>query len=236
MAPKNNVQTTIDHIFLSAMDLFREYGYDAVSIRMLADHADISLGLVNHYFGSKRNLAYIVLEKLIQYVILHVNEYVENTPENILLHDAVDTRVVNVYLREGAFRQFYLDTLNEDIFFNYLENRSTLILKQLQESYHFTITEDMDLLYSRYIPYIVEKTLILKKKEGLFPSISYEDIPYHIFSSTYVGRVPMELLENYDKKAREIAPEILASLAPIPSQEDLAACNLLPVQLSDISK
>ena len=43
-------------IFISAMDLFRKNGYSNTNVRQIAEQANLSLGLVNHYFESKRNL------------------------------------------------------------------------------------------------------------------------------------------------------------------------------------
>ncbi len=121
-----------------------------------------------------------------------------------------------------------MDTLEEDIFFNYLEKLTSLPLMQLQDVYNFTISPDMALLYCRYIPYMVEKTLVLKKDQGLFPGISDADVPYHIFISTYSGRVPQHVLDWADQTARDIAPTILSKLEPIPSPAALRSAGVLP--------
>lgn len=225
-------QQSINQIFRTAMDLFRENGYENTNIRQLATKADVSLGLINHYFGSKRNLAYHVLESLIQYAMLKTKKYIEeNNINDELLYDAVATRVVNVFLSQGPFRQFYLDSLKEDIFFNYLENHSQLLLKKLQSEYDFEVTDDIALLYGHYIPFIVEKTLYLKRNEGLFTSISEEDIPFQIFNSTYAGRIPQEILENCDLKAREFTPVIIKTMSSIPTIEDLENLGILPLTI-----
>lgn len=227
MASKNGVQASIDSIFLAALALFRENGYLKTNIRQISERAGVSLGLVNHYFGSKRDLGYAVLETLIKYVMLHTEEYLGDRKDP-LLTDATETRAVNLYLMSGPFRQFYMDTLEEDIFFSYLEHRPDYLVEQLQDVYGYTISHDMALLYSRYIPYMVEKTLVLKKNEGLFPSIDGEEIPYRIFISTYVGLVPQHVLAEADRQSRILAPEIVKDLLPCPDQEALISNGLLP--------
>lgn len=228
----SEAQQSMNQIFLTAMELFRENGYENTNIRQLATKADVSLGLVNHYFGSKRNLAYHVLESLIQYAMLKTKKYIEdNNINDELLYDAVATRVVNVYLSQGPYRKFYLDSLKEDIFFNYLENHSQLLLKKLQKEYDFEVSDDIALLYGHYIPFIVEKTLYLKRNEGLFTSIPEDDIPFQIFNSTYAGRIPQHILEECDTKARKFTPIILKTISPIPSIEDLEELDILPLKL-----
>lgn len=228
MAFSTNLPPTAEAIFLTAMDLFRENGYTKTNIRQIAESAGVSLGLVNHYFGSKRQLGYAVLETLIRYAVFQSDAALGQAPKDMLLYDATETRVVNVYLSHGPFRRFYLDTLEEDIFFSYLEALPSFLLEQLQDTYHFTISRDMALLYCRYIPYMVEKTLVLKKAQGLFSGISEEDVPYHIFISTYSGRVPQEVLNRADAGARRLAPEILRTLEPVPTPAALRDAGLLP--------
>jgi AcrR family transcriptional regulator len=43
-------------IFAAALDLFREHGYEATTMRAIAEHAGVSLGSSYHYFPSKSHL------------------------------------------------------------------------------------------------------------------------------------------------------------------------------------
>lgn len=233
MVSKDSAQSTVDEIFLASMDLFRENGYNSTNIRQISKQAGVSLGLVNHYFGSKQALGYTVLETLIRYVIIHAEEVLGPEPRDLLLVDAVETRAVNQFLSQGPFRKFYLDVLREDIFFTYVEQRPEFLLEKLQNTYHFSVSRDIALLYSRYIPFMVEKTLELKKEEGLFQSISYDEIPYLIFISSYTGRVPQEVLDDCDRKARVLAAEIVSALPPVPTSDTLRQLELLPVRMAE---
>ncbi len=242
MASKSGTQTTIDSIFLASMDLFRENGYIGTSIRQIAERAGVSLGLVNHYFGSKQELGVSVLETLMKYAVINVTN-TRQEEADLLFLDALETRVVNLYLYHGPFRQFYLDSLEKDLFFSclekqqgvflgYLSSEHVALLELLQETYHYTVTKDMVLLYSRYIPYMVEKTLVLKKRQGLFSGISEEEIPYQIFQSSYSGRIPQDILIDADRRARLAASDLVAQLPPYPDRETLERFSLLPLQLS----
>ena len=225
MSAKDTAAQTAANILLSSIELFAQQGYSKTNIRQIAAHAGVSLGLVNHYYGSKRNLGYKALETLIRYVMSVCDRVQPLTADpdaqTLLLTDFLATRVVNAYLFQGIFRQFYIDTLSEDLFFNYLEDHSTLVISKLQEAYDFTIDDDMAELYSRYIPFSIEKTLVLKKLEGLFPSISEEDIPFQISASTYSNFLPKEVIREADMRSRELCPRILEHLDAIPSRETI---------------
>lgn len=219
MTSLTHMSPAAEAIFVSAMDLFRENGYSNTNVRQIAERANLSLGLLNHHFESKRNLGYLVLRTLIGYVSAQTDEYLKDASDDLLLLDAVATRAVNDYLKQGPFRQFYLDTLEEDIFFHYLENLTICILERLQDAYGYTISHDIALLYGRYVPNMVEKALVLKKGDHLFSSVAEDDIAYYIFSSTYARYIPEDALLKADSQARQIVPHILEKLSPIPSME-----------------
>jgi AcrR family transcriptional regulator len=49
-------QTGKDRILLCAMELFAEKGFDGVTTRDIATKAEVSVGLINHHYGSKEGL------------------------------------------------------------------------------------------------------------------------------------------------------------------------------------
>jgi AcrR family transcriptional regulator len=51
-----DAKTGKDRILLCAMELFAEKGYDGVTTRDIAAKADVSVGLINHHYGSKEGL------------------------------------------------------------------------------------------------------------------------------------------------------------------------------------
>lgn len=50
------------NILLAAEKLFAKYGYHAVSIRNIADEAQVPLALVGYYFGTKQELYHAIFE------------------------------------------------------------------------------------------------------------------------------------------------------------------------------
>ena len=56
-----------DRILLCAMERFGERGFDSVTTRDIATKAHVSVGLINHHYGSKEGLRQAVDE----YVIAH---------------------------------------------------------------------------------------------------------------------------------------------------------------------
>ena len=58
----NKREQSIYNIMCAALALFRENGFRDTNVRQIAERADISLGMVNHYFGSKEGLYMAVLE------------------------------------------------------------------------------------------------------------------------------------------------------------------------------
>ena len=219
MSHHEALSPTANTIFLSAVRLFAQNGYQKTNIRQIAEAAQVSLGLVNHYFESKRNLGYYTLTALIGYVVSAVDESLDR--DDLLLYDATATRCVNQYLYHGPFRSFYFDSLEEDIFFRYVQHNARPLVKEMQEQYGFTISDDMALLYSCFIPFAVEKTLVLKKRMGYFPSINEEDIPYQIIASNYNNFIPHDVILAADQESRRLTPTILRMLSPYPSDHTL---------------
>ncbi len=50
------------NILLAAEKLFAKFGYHAVSIRTIADEAEVPLALVGYYFGAKQDLYRAIFE------------------------------------------------------------------------------------------------------------------------------------------------------------------------------
>lgn len=59
-----NNNSTATAIFESATELFMERGYKSVTLRDIASHAGVTLGLIPYHFSSRENLAISVSQKL----------------------------------------------------------------------------------------------------------------------------------------------------------------------------
>ncbi|MDO5377195.1 MAG: helix-turn-helix domain-containing protein [Clostridia bacterium] len=206
--------TTVFHITKAAMQLFREKGFDATSIREIASTSNVSLGMINHYFGNKEFLGTQCLNILSVYCTQHLPQRL-TLEDDPILYDLVTTRVLFQFLRLHGYSLFYRDSLKNDFFFKYLSDTPTILVKLLSKQYTITASDDEIQLYSRYMPYMMEKTLILKKEMGLFPTIDYDRIPYLIVLTALNHFIPEQDIARRDPEAIRIAGELVAPLDPI---------------------
>ena len=200
-------------IVKAALSIFREKGYNQASVREIASAAGVSLGMINHYFGSKEFLGTQCLKILSDYSMSLLNENlsIENEP---ILYDLVAARALYQYLNRYGYETFYRESLENDFFLKYLSDYPTTIVRILSRTYPIEATEDEIQLYSRYLPYMMEKTLVLKKHAGLFTSIDYEQIPYIIVATALNRFIPEQAIKDRDAESIRIAEEIISPLEP----------------------
>ena len=87
-----------DRILLCAMELFGERGFDGVTTRDIATKADVSIGLINHHYGSKEGLRQAVDEYFIaQFERFYEGEtgHVEDQPPREMIR-SVDRWVASI--------------------------------------------------------------------------------------------------------------------------------------------
>ena len=218
----DSYQASMCKIMQAALPLFRQYGYKKTGIRQIADASGVSLGLVNHYFISKRLLAQQALSLLLSYVTQQVKNHIDIKQDPVLF-DATATRVQLHYLLSGEFRQFYLDALEEGIYFDSMMAYPDEILVNLSKEYDFSDSDDYILLYNRFLPCDLEKILVLGKENGQFPTISYDEIPFLICRTAKEQFVPIERILQADQASRPLAKAVGKALPATPSEEFIQA-------------
>jgi AcrR family transcriptional regulator len=77
-------------ILLAAKKLFSTRGYDAVSSADIAAEAGVARGLINHYFGTKRDLYVEVVRDMVRVPPPPVPEYVRDTTPEQRLAESID--------------------------------------------------------------------------------------------------------------------------------------------------
>lgn len=209
-------------IFRISHQLFVTQGYEATTIRQISEQAGVSLGLTNHFFRSKESLACLLLNMIGSYVSLFCS--VSHPCQDPLHRAVLALRVRILFLMENSYRRFYLDALKCDVLFPHLEKNASRILFQLASLYHFPQDEDLFLLYGTYAPYHCEKTLILGKEAGLFPSIPLKDVPDYISVSSFEHFVAQDLLEQALLNARQAADSVLGRMPSQIPEDFLANC------------
>lgn len=212
-------EQSIYHILEASLELFRQNTYHATTVRQIAEKSNVALGMVNHYFGSKEYLGAQVLSLLDYYACTPLSSPRVSMHVDPILYDLVAVRLLFNYLRNHGYWGFYLDSLQNDFFFNSLSKRPLLLINLLRE--HYTIDTDPDsiLLYSRYLPYMMEKTIILKKEEGLFPSVPYENVPYLICHTAMNHFIPEADIEARNQDSIQIAEDLGRTLEDLPPQK-----------------
>jgi AcrR family transcriptional regulator len=80
-----------DQILATARRLFEEGGYDAVSMSDVADAAEVTRGLVHHYFGSKRELYLEVVRSVLSEAPALVAPSEAGSPEEMVRRNASAT-------------------------------------------------------------------------------------------------------------------------------------------------
>ena len=77
-------------LIVVAMKLFADKGFDGVTVRDISAAADVSVGLINHHFGSKEGLR----EAVDRHFLAQFEEAVTNNPM-----DPRNTRLEIIFLR-----------------------------------------------------------------------------------------------------------------------------------------
>ena len=77
-------------ILAAARKLFSERGYSAVSTTELANEAGVARGLINHYFGTKRELYVEVVREMVRFRSQPVPEYVDGATPRQRLEESIE--------------------------------------------------------------------------------------------------------------------------------------------------
>lgn len=220
----SSIKSSKAAIMLAALKVFSAKGYCEAGMRDIAAEAEVSLGLANHHFGSKKKLAAHIITFFWREVRSWGMQYASPTEEVVLL-DAVVTRGVNRLMLSDRLRRFYIDSLQENVFFDSLSAQKGGPLEQLHmKSFQDVQDRDLIFLYTKILPYETEKALILKKeKEGMFQNIPYEDIPFYICTEALKRVVSADEIRAADSRGRELVAEHFPELLARPWTERLAA-------------
>lgn len=79
-----------EQILAAARVLFSERGFSAVSTAEIAAEAGVARGLINHYFGTKRELYVEVLRGMVRFRSQPVPEYVDGATPQDRLDESID--------------------------------------------------------------------------------------------------------------------------------------------------
>lgn len=210
------MKKTKETVILSVSNrLFLRDGYQAATMRKIAQEAGVSLGLATYFFKSKRHIAVRILQTYLRDLRSRVSAAVDIV-QRPLLHSATMVRICDAFFMSPDYRAFFLDCLRYDIYMESMEQMGTNAYESIMDKYHITENPDLVLLSDNYIPPSIERVLILEKEKGNFPGISCEEIPEIVFSASVARYNEREdIREDIQKaivQARAIVPEILSKM------------------------
>ncbi len=106
----NNSKT---RILNSAVKLFAEKGYDAVSIREICRNAGANLCMVSYYWGGKKELYQGILDDLIEKQTLYAKQFIDfnKAPETLSKQEQIET-VIKVLEK---FVDFFYSNISKEL-------------------------------------------------------------------------------------------------------------------------
>lgn len=209
-------------ILAASNRLFLQNGYEATTMRQIAEAADVSLGLATYHFKSKRLIAVEILVTYLRELRRRIDELI-SPAQDPLLHSAVMVRISIEFFSAPRFRRFYLETLRADIYAESIQRLGNRAMNAIAERFGIDLTTDLLLLFDNYIPPSVERILFLEKEKGNFPNIAYDDIPDIVFSVTVERHLDQKSIAEAAREARAITTRALAAL-PEDLSERLFSC------------
>ena len=126
-------QNKKNSILQAALQLFKQYGYNKVTVAEIADKASVSQVSIYNYFNSKENLKQDLLIKLMDDYYLEIANILESHDSMRLKLEKLLISIVDVVKRSSM--QFLLESVANDTFVNeyYIVKRAkikNLIIKQ----------------------------------------------------------------------------------------------------------
>ena len=168
--PKNNVREneTYAKILHTATELFIQNGYKSVTLRDIAAHAGVNLGLISYYFTSKENLGNTVYSNLAEAALgevekIDLSEFSEM--EQIYIAFAVSCYCLEHHPNYSRYLRFYYEFIESRamVLFptRYIEERANMIIKK----YNLNVPRDLNKLYLEIMK-MTENHLVLKRVKG----------------------------------------------------------------------
>jgi AcrR family transcriptional regulator len=113
-------------ILITALELFKQYGYRKVTVAEIADKASVSQVSIYNYFKSKENLKQELLIKLMDDYYLEISNILESTDYIELKLEKLLLSMIDIVKRSSM--QFLMESIASDTFVNeyILEKRKKL--------------------------------------------------------------------------------------------------------------
>ena len=201
-----------NRILNSAWILFREHGFTKTSMRMIAQAAGVSLGLVTYHFATKENVALEILEEKIRIFKDLLERYI-SLEEDPILYSASLVRINYKVMSSSAFALFYEDAMRNDLYFRtipdrkFYPNKGLRSLLIINEKYKLGHSREFLELFGDYLCVSMERTLVLFPKSQ--EAVGY--LPDLVFK-TYMTHLDPQFkdFEAYCRKSEALVEKILS--------------------------
>jgi AcrR family transcriptional regulator len=159
-------------IIESAEDLFAKKGYEATTVRDIAEEADINIAMISYYFGSKEKLLEAVFNHRMGNFTMRVESLLKN--DSLLPIQKIDILIDEHIEKVSHHQGFYKIMLCEQVI-----NKNPVIIKTLSE------------IKMRNAE-LINKLIIDGQKKGVFK----KNIDVVMLMSTLVGTVIQVLINQ----------------------------------------
>lgn len=216
-------QKTMAQIIDGAITVFREKGYENANVTDITRAANVATGSLNNCFGNKERLGAYVTLALLTHTMPPVQARIAFDDDPVLFALVAVSTYDRFMMETGGYRQFFLDSLKYDFMFNYLSNIPNSLVVNLIRHFTPEADEESTMLRCQYLPYMLGRTLILKKQEGYFNDISSSEVAFLICSEALKAYVPEADIRSRVPEGMRIAWEICETLADRPSMQTIEA-------------
>lgn len=214
-------QRTMALLIDAAIHIFAGQDFDSTGILAITSAANVAAGSLNNCFGNKECLGAYAASALLK----HATDPARNALSfdvDPLLYTLTTITTYSDFMMD-SYRRFFLDALRHDFFSNHLMRKPNPLTLRLIHRYRPTANPESITLYSEFMPYMLGRTLFLKKEEGFFTNIPYEKIPFLVCNEAMHYFVPEDELRRRIPESRRIAKEIRAALPLCPTMETIEA-------------
>ncbi|MBT1706224.1 TetR/AcrR family transcriptional regulator [Chryseosolibacter indicus] len=125
---------TRDKILHAARELFEEKGFDATTVRDIANKAEVNVALINYHFGSKELLLTTLIDELSNATHIKLSDINKSTADPVAkLQQAMDIMLDKTFANKKYYQMLHRELstvqrpqLNEQIAKNLKRNRTEL--------------------------------------------------------------------------------------------------------------
>lgn len=204
--------------------LFITRGYEATTMRQIAEAAGVSLGLATYHFKSKRQIAVKVMESYLIYLKRQLARCV-SIEEEPLLHSASMVRLCIDFFTLFSCKRFYLECLQNEIYAESIGKLGNQGLGMIARTHAVDVSPDLLLLFDNFIPPNVERILLLEKEKGNFSGISFDEIPDIVFSVSVERYLDKKTIQQAADQSRRVVESVLKQI-PKNITESLFAADI----------